>query len=77
MFALFAASFSLFLLPEVGPDANLKENTLLEYQASIGFNTSKLGNADDAEDKQNIYTEFTSIENKNDNDVNLATISVK
>lgn len=41
--ALFAASFSVFLLPEVGPDENLKENTaFLEYQASIGFDSSKL-----------------------------------
>lgn len=50
---------------------------LFMSQVSISFNTSKLGNEDDAEDKQNIYTEFARIEHKNDKDVNLVTISVK
>lgn len=50
---------------------------LFMSQVSISFNTSKLRNEDDAEDKQNIYTEFARIEHKNDKDVNLATISVK
>lgn len=78
VFALFGASLALFLLPEVGPDANLKENAaFLEYLTSIGFDTSKLGDADHEEDKPSIYSEVTKIEDKDDKDSHLISISVK
>ncbi len=78
VFALFGASLALFLLPEVGPDTNLNENAaFFECLTSIGFDTSKLGNADHEENKPSIYSEFTKIEDKVDKDSHLVRISVK